>query len=318
MKTPLILVLALGLASCSSSSSPGGDPGSLVDCSDSAAPVQVAGALGEKPEITVPDSQPPCEMVTEDLQVGTGTEAVAGARLQMRYVGVSWSSGEEFDASWGRDQPFSFALGAGQVISGWDQGIAGMKVGGRRLLVIPSDLGYGDVGSGIIAGGETLVFVVDLVDVAEPPSCKDAPVRVGRGGKEAIVVQVTGKASEKPKVSLPDSDPSCELQKVDIIEGDGPVAEDGMTLKMQYVGISWSTGKQFDASWDRGDPFEFVLGTGGVIQGWDKGIAGMKVGGRRLLVIPSDMGYGPQGSPPAIQPFETLVFVVDLLKAEKK
>ena len=119
-----------------------------------------------KPSVEVPDGPPPTELVIEDLSVGDGPEAVAGKRCSMQYVGVSWSTGEQFDASWDRGQPFSFGLGAQEVIAGWDQGVAGMKVGGRRRLTIPPALGYGARGAGsAIRPNETLVFVVDLVGV---------------------------------------------------------------------------------------------------------------------------------------------------------
>nr|WP_239029463.1 FKBP-type peptidyl-prolyl cis-trans isomerase [Pseudonocardia acidicola] len=105
-------------------------------------------------------------MVVEDLQVGEGAEATAGSNVSVHYVGVAHSTGEEFDASWNRGQPLQFPLGAGRVIAGWDQGVQGMKVGGRRRLVIPPQLGYGDRGAGgVIKPGETLIFVVDLLDV---------------------------------------------------------------------------------------------------------------------------------------------------------
>ncbi len=104
-----------------------------------------------------------------------------------------------------------------------------------------------------------------------------------------------------------------QLQIKDLEPGDGPVAEPGQSVQVQYVGVSFANGRQFDASWDRGEPFTFQLGAGQVIPGWDQGVAGMKVGGRRQLVIPPDLAYGKQGSPPAIAPDETLVFVIDLL-----
>ncbi len=119
-----------------------------------------------KPDVTIPASPPPAELDIEELEVGTGTEAVTGANVTVHYVGVSWSTGDEFDASWNRGDPFSFPLGRGHVIAGWDQGVAGMKVGGRRRLTIPPSLGYGASGAGgVIKPNETLVFVVDLLEV---------------------------------------------------------------------------------------------------------------------------------------------------------
>jgi len=122
--------------------------------------------LTRKPVVEIPDGPPPTELVVEDLVVGDGAEAVAGTSPSMQYVGVAWSSKQQFDASWDRGQPFSFRLGQGQVIAGWDQGVAGMRVGGRRRLTIPAELGYGARGAGSAIGpGETLVFVVDLLGV---------------------------------------------------------------------------------------------------------------------------------------------------------
>ncbi|HUS61509.1 MAG TPA: FKBP-type peptidyl-prolyl cis-trans isomerase [Acidimicrobiales bacterium] len=119
-----------------------------------------------KPEVTIPAGDPPAELQTDDLEVGSGEEAMAGRSVDVHYVGVSWSTGKQFDASWDRGATFSFRLGAGEVIGGWDQGVAGMKVGGRRRLTIPPDLGYGSRGAGgAIGPNETLVFVVDLLGV---------------------------------------------------------------------------------------------------------------------------------------------------------
>jgi peptidylprolyl isomerase len=117
----------------------------------------------------------------------------------------------------------------------------------------------------------------------------------------------------KPEVSVPKGKAPKKLVIKDLEEGSGPAAQPGQSVQVQYVGVSVTNGRQFDASWDRGEPFTFQLGAGQVIQGWDQGVAGMKVGGRRQLVIPPDLAYGPQGSPPAIGPNETLVFVVDLI-----
>jgi peptidylprolyl isomerase len=121
----------------------------------------------EKPQVDVSAGEsPPAELQIDDLVVGDGDEAVPGRDVEVHYVGVAWSNGEQFDASWDRGDPFTFPLGGGRVIKGWDQGVAGMKVGGRRRLTIPPQLAYGDRGAGgAIAPGETLVFVVDLLSV---------------------------------------------------------------------------------------------------------------------------------------------------------
>ena len=116
-----------------------------------------------KPTIEVPAGDPPSELQMEDLVVGDGAEAAAGMIVNVDYVGVAWSTGNEFDASWNRNDVFSFALGGGQVIAGWDQGVAGMKIGGRRRLTIPPEMGYGAQGAGgVIGPNETLIFTVDL------------------------------------------------------------------------------------------------------------------------------------------------------------
>ena len=119
-----------------------------------------------KPEIDFPGETPPTELVVEDLIEGSGPAVEAGSRVQVHYVGVAWSTGEEFDASWNRGQPLDFTVGIGQVIEGWDQGLLGMRVGGRRRLEIPSSMAYGERGAGgAIGPNEALIFVVDLVDV---------------------------------------------------------------------------------------------------------------------------------------------------------
>jgi peptidylprolyl isomerase len=143
----------------------GGDDGG-----SSSAGTDQSADLTTKPEVEVPDGPPPSELETEDIVVGDGAEAKPGDTVSMQYVGVNYSNGKEFDASWGNPQPFTFPLGSGQVIPGWDEGIPGMKVGGRRELIIPPDLAYGEAGSPPDIGpNETLIFVVDLTDVQPAP-----------------------------------------------------------------------------------------------------------------------------------------------------
>jgi peptidylprolyl isomerase len=129
--------------------------------------------------------------------------------------------------------------------------------------------------------------------------------------------EISKNLDEKPAIAQPTGQPPRELESEDIVTGKGATAKEGDNVTVQYVGVNFSNGAEFDASWNRGEPFEFTLGAGQVIPGWDEGVAGMKEGGRRKLTIPPDQAYGPQGSPPAIGPNETLVFVIDLEKVTK-
>jgi peptidylprolyl isomerase len=119
----------------------------------------------------------------------------------------------------------------------------------------------------------------------------------------------------RPEVDFPDGDPPSDLQITEIWEGSGKAANPGDTVRVHYVGVAYSTGEEFDASWDRGEPLEFRLGAGRVIAGWDQGVQGMKVGGRRQLIIPPDLAYGDRGAGTVIAPGETLIFVCDLVSA---
>jgi peptidylprolyl isomerase len=149
-----------------------------------------------------------------------------------------------------------------------------------------------------------------------------ALVAAGCGGGDSTTGEATtaGEApaaeASKPKVEVPKGAPPKQLETTDLRTGSGDEAKSGDKVTVQYVGVLYKRGKQFDASWDRGEPFSFTLGAGEVIPGWDQGVEGMKVGGRRQLVIPPQLGYGPSGYPPAIPPNETLVFVVDLVGVE--
>jgi peptidylprolyl isomerase len=144
----------------------------------------------------------------------------------------------------------------------------------------------------------------------------------GGGGAQAVpgvtLPPQTSDINVKPVIPKPTGQPPAALQVRDVVQGNGKTAESGDTLSVQYVGVSWSTGQQFDSSWDRGkQPFNFKLGAGKVIPGWDQALVGMRRGGRRELIIPPSLAYGPQGQPPSIGPNETLIFVIDLQKVKK-
>lgn len=167
------LLVALLVAGCGDKKSSGGESdatataqtGSTGKSSATAELPTVSGKVGEEPKLSIPAGGPPSELVKKDIKTGTGKAAKDGDTLSMQYVGYNWSDGMMFDGSYSRGEPFEFTLGGGDVIQGWDEGIKGMKAGGRRLLVIPPDKGYGDQAKGSIPANETLVFVVDLEKV---------------------------------------------------------------------------------------------------------------------------------------------------------
>jgi peptidylprolyl isomerase len=151
----------------------------------------------------------------------------------------------------------------------------------------------------LVGGGILLVVVLAIV--------------IGRGGGSGGETTSVADTGPKPTVSVPKGPPPSQLVVKDLKTGDGAEAMSGDQVSVQYVGVLYSDGKQFDSSWDRGQPFSFQLGSGQVIPGWDQGVAGMKVGGRRQLIIPPKLAYGAQGQPPTIPANATLVFVIDLV-----
>ncbi|MBC7541835.1 MAG: FKBP-type peptidyl-prolyl cis-trans isomerase [Candidatus Sericytochromatia bacterium] len=190
----------------------------------------------------------------------------------MHYTG--WlQSGSVFDSSVQRGVSFEFIIGVGQVIKGWDEGVATMQAGGKRILTLPPTLAYGRRGAGgAIPPDSTLRFEVELLEVKSLPP----------------------------------------LGKEDVTVGEGQTAKAGQRVQVHYTG-KLADGTVFDSSVPRGQPFEFVLGVGQVIKGWDMGVEGMQVGGKRNLTIPPHLGYGARGAGPTIPPNSTLQFEVDLL-----
>ncbi len=175
MRTPVLALLAVavavaafGLGACGDDSADTAKtttaPAAGTTAGAAAATLAISTDLSKKPEIPTPSGEPPTKLVAEDVVVGDGRAATSGDNVVVHYVGVLFSDGEPFDASWDRGRPFDFTLGQGDVIAGWDQGVEGMKVGGRRLLIIPPDLAYGAQGQGTIPPDAPLVFVIDLLN----------------------------------------------------------------------------------------------------------------------------------------------------------
>jgi peptidylprolyl isomerase len=158
----IVVCVALAIAGCGGSS----DSSSSSSEGGSTASESSGGADKTKPKVTVPKGAPPQKLEVKELEEGSGEEAKSGDEVTVQYVGVNYKNGKEFDSSWSRSEPFTFTLGAGQVIPGWEQGVEGMKVGGRRELIIPPELAYGETGSPPAIGpNETLIFVIDLLEV---------------------------------------------------------------------------------------------------------------------------------------------------------
>lgn len=162
-------------------------------------------------------------------------------------------------------------------------------------------------------GGAAATATATETTPAEPPAATTGKT-TAEGDDTGVVVTGAKDLDKKPQMKITAETQADELIKKDLVVGDGKTAKTGDKVTVQYVGVGFNSEEEFDASWDRGEPFSFTLGAGEVIAGWDEGVAGMKEGGRRLLVIPGDKAYGAQGSPPAIGPNETLAFVVDLEK----
>ena len=235
-----------------------------------------------KPEIEFQEGPAPTQLVIKDLVVGEGAEAEPGSKVEVHYVGVEFDTGEEFDSSWSRGESITFPLSG--LIAGWQEGIPGMKVGGRRQLTIPPELAYGPAGSGHRLSGKTLVFIIDLLAVQVPP--------------------------EVPTVEPATGPAPADLVIEDITVGDGDEAQPGGVVDVHYHGVEYDTNDVFDSSFARGDSVRFPLGR--LIPGWQEGIPGMRVGGRRKLTVPPQLAYGPAGSGHPLGG-KTLVFVIDLL-----
>ncbi|CAB4882485.1 unannotated protein [freshwater metagenome] len=297
--TASVVSLAL-LAGCSSStksavSAAGSSPTS--DASAGSSPVSDPNASGSaaKPTVNVPKDLP-TKLVITDLTEGTGDAAKAGDEITVNYVGVRSADGTEFDNSYDEGRPFTLTLGAGGVITGWDQGLVGIKAGGRRQLDIPADLAYGNNPQGnIIKAGDALTFVIDALSITPGVNVPDA------------------NPADAPKVSIPTSVGASKVSTTDLITGTGDEATAGSTAYVQISAYRGDTAALLQTTWNDGKAAKIPL-TDTTIPGLVKGITGMKVGGRRLIIVPSEDGFGSAGNTQNSLPAVTdLVLVVDLV-----
>lgn len=301
MLWPVCLLCLLLLVACG--------PVATVDGGGTGADAPADAAADASAEPVVADEATPTESIQPiegetmntasglaytEIEAGDGPTPQVGDIVAVHYTGTL-TNGVVFDSSHQRNEPISFPLGMGRVIAGWDEGIGLMKQGGKARLTIPPELGYGAQGAGgVIPPNATLIFDVELVDIlpgapANPTAVDEADYTTTESG----------------------------LQYYDFTVGDGASPQAGQTVVVHYTGWLLDGGTKFDSSLDRGQAFPFTIGVGQVIPGWDEGVMSMQVGGKRQLVIPSDLAYGPGGAGGGvIPPNATLVFEVELLDVQ--
>ena len=297
---PVLLAATLVIAACSGDDSEAADDTETTEATDgtdsSSEPDTTDGEVAappvnpDKPEVELPDEIPE-ELEVTVITAGSGPEAEAGDTVIVDYIGVRSSDGVEFDNSYDRFEPFPVVLGQGQVIQGWDDGLVDVQAGSRVQLDIPSDLAYGAEARGEVIGeNEALTFVIDVRAVIKPPDAEDAPTEAG----------------------VPESEGAEDTTFVDLVEGEGPELEPGQTGVLNYVLYRGDNLVALESSWVA-EPVQIPTAVGG-FPGFVEGLPGMKVGGRRAIVIPPEDGFGAEGNPQLGLPADTdMIIVVDLL-----
>ncbi len=306
-----VLPLLLVVAGCGSSSDPTPAPknATIKD-------ITVTGDVGSKPKV---EFKPPVSFDTTESTVvtkgpGKGDAITPDSQVTLDFVGINASDGSEIGSTYDEGaQPQIFTVN--QVVKAFSKGLEGDHAGDRVLIASSPADAFGPAGNGADVGKNTsIIFVVDVLKVATPLSeaqgkSVDAPATV-----PSIVLDKDGHPrSFKATAQTPKT--VDKLGVYDVIQGDGPPVEAGQTLTVQYIGQIYPDGKVFDSSWQRDQPTQFPIGSGGVIKGWDEGLVGQKVGSRVILVIPSKLGYGKQGQGSDIPANSDLIFAIDILAA---
>lgn len=305
LSLPLLAILVL--AGCGSSAS-AANPNGMV---------AVSGAFGAAPSVTIPSSKASGKLAIKTIIPGTGPVLGASDSFVGNYAVYIWRGTTH------RQVLSTFRSGSPQVLAanvglaGLKQALTGARMGSRVLAVLPPKDAYGTQGNTQIGvkPSDTIVFVVDLIkDFSPTTSASGKHVSNGGGGLPVV----TAKPGGAPQVRVPSKRPPRRLIVKTLIRGSGLPTANGQTVVTQYVGLNWRTGKAFDSSWSRQQPFGFQLGAQPrqIIAGWDKGLKGVPVGSRVMLIVPPADGYGKQGDPHAgIKGTDTLVFVVDVIGA---
>lgn len=278
----------------------------------------VAGEAGKKAEITVPKGEPSGKFVVSTVKEGTGPEVKKDDLVVTKYTGKVWKSGKELSGSYDPEgQPLVVPAGSPQILPLFSDAVVGKKVGSRVLVVAPPAAAFGEQGQPQLGVGpkDNLVFVLDL-DSVLPKKAEGTQAPI-----PSDLPQVKADEDKAATITIPKNDPPKELVDRVLIEGKGAEVKNGQTVYMQYSGAAWApnqgkdSAKLFDTSWKTGQPFSTKIGQGQVIEGWDKGLVGKKVGSRVLLVIPPEMAYKDQAKGEDLPANSTLVFVVDIVGA---
>jgi peptidylprolyl isomerase len=275
------------------------------------AEVTVSKNVKKKPTLEFDQPFSVKETAHEVVVPGTGEALAAGQDVSFHYLLVDARTGKQLQTSWGK-APASLVVDATKTAPPLVDGLTGVAVGSRVLIAIaPKDGLAAQLSSQGVKKNDTLFFVVDVKSVIpQRASGETVPPVEGLPG-------VTLAADGKPTITVPPGVAApTKLVVQPLIKGTGPVVKKGQTITVHYTGVIWDTGTQFDSSWDRGQPTDFVIGKSKVIAGWDEGLVGQTVGSQVLLVVPPDKGYGASGQSQAgIKGTDTLVFVVDVLAA---
>jgi peptidylprolyl isomerase len=289
-----------------------GAPGAAASA-DSLSRVIVVGAAGKKPTLKFPK---PFALQTSDHRVittGTGEVVPQGAKITMDYVVVDGRTGKQLASTYSTT-PVAAVLTATQTAGALVNSLVGANVGSRVLVgVSPSDgLTKGTSVKGV-KKGDSLLFLIDVKSVRHPLA---RATGTGVEPPPGLPTVTLDPATGKPTITLPGTNPPSTMVVQALIAGNGPIVKKGQTVTVQYTGVIWGSGKQFDSSWDRGMPVDFPIGVGQVIPGWDAAIPGQTVGSQLLMIVPPADGYGSAGNSQAgITGTDTLVFVVDILDA---
>ncbi|MFF0743592.1 FKBP-type peptidyl-prolyl cis-trans isomerase [Streptomyces sp. NPDC004111] len=279
----------------------------------------VKGEVMKQPQLTIPKGEPSGKFVVNTVKEGDGAEVKKGDLVMAGYEARIWKGSQSLGGSYGDKAapPQMIAAGSPAVIPAFSQGVLGQKVGSRVLVVAPPAAAWGPQGKPEMKVGpkDNLVFVLDIQKVV--------PKKAEGKQKEtaADMPKIQADKEEAATITIPKNDPPKKLVSETLIEGDGAEVKKGQTVYMQYSGAAWklNQGKPkaelFDTSWKTGAPFVTPIGAGAVIQGWDQGLIGKKVGSRVMLVIPPEMAYGDKEQGPTLPAKSTLVFVVDILAA---